>query len=68
MSASLVDARGLLEALWPDGQSRPSARWLRQQRRNRAIPFIRLGHLIYFDVDQVRAAIEERHTVQPRKV
>jgi hypothetical protein len=62
----LVDARGLLEALF-DESSRPSLRWLRNAQAQRKIPFMRLGRLIRFDPSAVRAAIEEDCTVHSRK-
>lgn len=36
--SKLVDARGLLEALF-DEASRPSLRWVRQMQAQRAIPY-----------------------------
>lgn len=62
----LVDANGLLEALF-DESSRPSLRWLRQMQKQRKIPYVKLGHLVRFDIDAVRAALEEDCTVHSRK-
>jgi hypothetical protein len=62
----LVDARGLLEALF-DESSRPSLRWLRNAQAQRKIPFMRLGRLIRFDVENVRTALEEDCTIHSRK-
>ena len=55
-AAKLVDAKGLLNALF-DESCRPSLRWIRDQQRRRAIPFVRIGRLVFFDVSQVRARL-----------
>ena len=62
----LVDAQGLLEALF-DESSRPSLRWLRQMQAQRKIPFVKIGHLVRFDVEKVRKALDETCTVNPRR-
>jgi hypothetical protein len=55
----LHDARGLLEELFDEG-SRPSLRWLRDQQKARAIPYIKCGRLVFFDPEAVRAALQKR--------
>jgi hypothetical protein len=55
-TGKLVDAKGLLDALF-DESCRPSLRWVRDQTRSRAIPFVRIGRLVFFDVAQVRARL-----------
>lgn len=62
----LVRAEKLLELLFEE-ESRPSLRWLRGLQASRKIPYIKLGHLVRFDVEQVRAALEEDCTVHSRK-
>ncbi len=62
----LIDAEGLLEALFEE-QARPSLRWIREQQRKRTIPFIRVGRLVRFDLDQVRAAMNSQFTIHARK-
>ncbi len=62
----LVDAQTLLQELFPES-ARPSVRWLREQQKRRALPYIRLGRLIFFDPDAVRQAISERHTISSRR-
>jgi hypothetical protein len=52
----LVDAATLLETLF-DKRSRPSLRWLRQQQRDGRIPSTKCGRLIFFEPEQVRAAM-----------
>ena len=59
----LVDAHGLLEALF-DEESRPSLRSVRQMQKRRLIPYIKLGHLVRFDVEKVREVMDTRFTVQ----
>ena len=65
-TSKLVDAHGLLAALFaPD--SRPSLRWLRQMQAQRKIPYIKLGHLVRFDVEEVREALRNDCTVHSRR-
>lgn len=61
----LVDAHGLLEALF-DENSRPSLRYIRKMQAQRRIPYIKLGHLVRFDVDEVREALRQDWTVRSR--
>lgn len=61
----LVDANGLLEALF-DENSRPSLRWLRQMQASRKIPYIKIGHLVRFDVEKVRQALFKDNLVSTR--
>jgi hypothetical protein len=63
----LLSAEELLEALFPE-TSRPSLRWLRTQQKRRSIPFIKIGHLVRFDPALVRAALNDRHTVNAKAV
>ena len=65
VKGKLVSAEQLLEQVF-DADSRPSIRWLRQQTKAKAIPFVRIGHLIFFDVDMVRAALSAKNLVAGR--
>lgn len=65
LDGRLVNARQLLEALF-DPQCRPSLRWLRNQTKRKSIPFIRIGRLVFFDVDMVRTALSTRNLVRGR--
>ena len=56
----LVDGPNLLKTIFPE-HSRPSIRWLREQQRNRVIPSIRIGHLVFFDPVEVREHLEKNH-------
>jgi len=62
----LVDAKELLALLFSE-KSRPSLRWLRDQQAKRSIPFVRLGNLVFFDLEQVRTALQSQRTMQVRK-
>jgi len=64
-NAKLVDAQGLLDALF-DESSRPSLRWLREMQAQRRIPYVKIGHLVRFDVEEVRNALNENCTVRSR--
>lgn len=59
----LVDALRLLETIF-DPESRPSLRWLRDQTAKRTIPFLKIGHKVYFDPAKVRQALAKRFTVE----
>jgi hypothetical protein len=61
-SGKLVDANRLLEILW-DEKSRPSLRWLRDRQAERAIPYVKVGALVWFDPEDVRRCLKERWTV-----
>ncbi|MGJ8638405.1 MAG: hypothetical protein ACSHYA_03340 [Opitutaceae bacterium] len=61
----LVDAKGLLTTLFEE-DCRPSLRWLRQMQAQRKIPYIKIGHLVRFDVGQVRRALSENYTIRKR--
>ena len=63
---ALVDGVGLLKTLFEE-RSRPSLRWLRTQQKRKALPYIKLGRLVYFDPSQVREALT-RLAMQPRGV
>ncbi len=65
LSGKLVNAEQLLEALFTP-ESRPSLRWLRTQTQTGAIPFVRIGHLVFFDVEMVRAALASKNLVRAK--
>ena len=65
VKGKLVDANQLLDQLF-DKDARPSIRWLRQQTKAKAIPFFRIGHLVFFDVDMVRTALSAKNLVAGR--
>ena len=56
---SLLTGESLLREIWPDEASRPSLRWLREMQSKRALPFIKLNRLVFFEADRVRAALRK---------
>lgn len=58
----LVSGERLLELLF-DEDSRPSVRWLHNQKKGRAIPYLKIGRLVRYDPDRVREAMNLRFTV-----
>jgi hypothetical protein len=61
----LVSGQQLLEAIFEDG-SRPSPRWLRYQMSARAIPYVKVGRRVFFDVAEVRGVLSSRFTIRSR--
>jgi hypothetical protein len=66
MSEKLLNEKALLEALFPEG-NRPSGRWLRNQRKARTIPFVKWGHLVFYDLPAVRQALSDKLTVKAKR-
>lgn len=64
-NSKLVDAQGLLEELFSE-ECRPSLRWVREMQRRRKIPYIKIGHLVRFDVECVRRSLAENYTIMAR--
>ena len=56
----LVGIERMMEIVWPDPKNRPSERTVREAQKNKAIPFMRLGRLIYFDPQLVRLALQSQ--------
>jgi hypothetical protein len=65
LKGKLVTASQLLEQLF-DPEAKPSLRWLRSQTKAKAIPHVRIGHLVFFDVDMVRATLWAKNLVRHR--
>lgn len=65
VKGKLVSAGQLLDQLFDPG-AKPSLRWLRTQTKSKAIPHIRIGHLVFFDVDMVRTALAGKNLVRHR--
>jgi len=65
LNGKLVNAPQLLEEIFTP-EARPSMRWLRSQTKAKAIPHVRIGHLVFFDVEMVKAALATRNLVQHR--
>ena len=65
INGKLVNAEQLLDEIFDPG-SRPSIRWLRSQTKAKTIPFVRIGHLIFFDVALVRIVLADKNLVRRR--
>ena len=65
VNGKLVDAKQLLEQVFAP-ECKPSLRWLRTQTKAKAIPYIRIGHLVFFDVEMVRASLAGKRLVRGR--
>jgi hypothetical protein len=58
----LVTGERLLELIFDEG-SRPSVRWLHNQKKRRVIPYLKVGRLVRYDPDRVRETLNLRFTV-----
>ena len=58
--ARLVTAGKLLEVIWPDAECRPCIRSIRSWSASRILPSVRVGRLVFYDVEQVKAALLKR--------
>ena len=65
INGKLVSAEQLLDQVFAP-ECRPSLRWLRTQTKAKSIPSIRIGHLVFFDVDMVRTALADKNLVRGR--
>jgi hypothetical protein len=65
MNGQLMNAKQLLEALFTP-ESRPSLRWLREMTRARAIRHVRIGRLIFYNLDSVREDLDRNRTLARR--
>ncbi len=63
----LVSAEQLLEQLFAP-ECKPSLRWLRTQTKAKVIPYVRIGQLVFFDVEMVRATLASRRLVRGRSL
>lgn len=65
IKGKLVSAEQLLEQLFAP-ECKPSLRWLRTQTKTKSIPHVRIGHLVFFDLEMVRAALAGKRLVRGR--
>lgn len=65
VTGKLVTSEQLLDALFAP-ECRPTVRWLRTMRKARVIPHVRIGHLVFFDVEMVRATLARKNLVRGR--
>jgi hypothetical protein len=66
VGGTLVDIHGLLVALFPDPETRPSVRAALKLRDAGAFPYVRFGRRIFYDVQSVRWALHKKCTVKAR--
>lgn len=59
LATRYVDAKKLLEILF-DEASRPSLRWLRDQQRNRTLPFVKISRRVFFDPQLVKLHLDAK--------
>lgn len=64
-SKPLVDAEILRVVLF-DKKCRPSIRTIRNWQYDGVIPYYKLGHSIFFDLDEVRTCLERRNKIRAR--
>ena len=63
-----TDLNGLRAAgFWPNGKA-PSVRTLRDWTRLRLLPYHKVGHFVFYDVDEVEEFIRTRLKIAPRNV
>lgn len=65
IKGKLVSAEQLLEQLFAP-ECKPSLRWLRTQTKAKSIPHVRIGHLVFFDLEMVRSALAGNRLVRGR--
>ena len=65
VKGKLVSAEQLLDQVFAP-ECKPSLRWLRTQTKAKSIPHIRIGHLVFFDVEMVRGALAGKRLVGGR--
>jgi hypothetical protein len=65
VKGKLVSAEQLLDRVFAP-ECKPSLRWLRTQTKAKTIPHIRIGHLVFFDVEMVRGALAGKRLVRGR--
>jgi hypothetical protein len=65
VKGKLVSAEQLLDQVFAP-ECKPSLRWLRTQTKAKSIPHIRIGHLVFFDVEMVRGVLAGKRLVRGR--
>ena len=63
LRSELVDAEACIDQLF-HGKSKPSLRTFREWQARGLIPFLKIGRLTFFDVEEVRRALNKRCRVQ----
>ena len=64
----LVGAVDCIKIVFPCETSSPSLRTFRQWQANGFFPFHKIGHLTFFDPEEVRFALDRRFKIKPIEV
>ena len=67
IKGKLVSAEQLLEQLFAP-ECKPSLRWLRTQTKAMSIPHVRIGHLVFFDMELVRTALAGKNVARKQRM
>lgn len=65
-SRTLVGVQRCLELLFPDEASRPGIRTFREWQSRGYLPYHKIGRRTFFDVDEVRAALDRKFRIHAR--
>ena len=65
LTGKLVDVHGLLNELFND-DCRPSLGWVREQKKKRTMPYVKICRRVFFDPIEVRKALAAKNVVQSR--
>jgi hypothetical protein len=65
VTEKLINGQQLLDQAFAP-ECRPSIRWLRSQTKAKAIPHIRIGRLVFFDLEMVRSALAGKNLIRGR--
>ena len=65
LKGKLLSAEQLLDELFTP-ECKPSVRWLRSQTKAKAIPHVKLGHFVFFELEMVRTALSAKNLVRGR--
>jgi hypothetical protein len=67
MSNKLLRAADCLAELFPEATSRPSLRSFKSWQAKGFFPFHKIGRSVFFDPEQVRAALDRRFQVNANR-
>ena len=62
----LLNAKSCIAEIFGDSPEAPSLRWWQYQMQRRMIPYYKIGHLVWFDPTEVRAALEKNCRIAAR--
>ena len=64
-TTQLLSHEELLRALFTE-EKRPSVRWLQRMMKARAVPYIKIGRFVYFDLAAVRSALDRKFSIKSK--